>query len=280
MEVTYHIPGIDVSGYFLCNKFPAGEDFVKLKTEHLANSHYFLNRDVFFVEKGGNLTDILMSIGQKVDILRRNNCGRISVVIPYLPYARQDRYTTECDSFALKVFATYLNCLNLHKVYAVDVHSAVAGVMDNFVSLPISSVIYQILKKENKPVNILSPDAGAAKKVYTTIGTMSGVNKIFTAEKIRNVTTGSITGIKINGEINNDLTVLIVDDICDGGRTFTGLSDLIKGEKILYVTHGIFSKDDVFSKFSKVYTTDTCKHNLKSYVIKLKFMQKYKEIKQ
>lgn len=268
MEVIYEINGQDVTEDFSCNKFPAGEDFIR---SNYGTNNKFYNIDVFFVEK--NSTDILMKIGQKVDILRSKNCGKISVVIPYLPYSRQDRYTTENDSFALKVFAQFINSMNLHRVYTVDAHSNVSGVINNLVDLPITPIIDEILTEETNDshVEILSPDAGASKKISKFIAELGWVDAMYSAEKIRNVTTGDIVDIKINGELNKNKKTFIIDDICDGGRTFTSLSDLIKGEKILYVTHGIFSKDDVFKKFSKVYTTDSYSTNPKAKIIKLKF---------
>lgn len=65
------------------------------------------------------------------------------------------------------------------------------------------------------------------------------------AAKVRDQLTGEITGLSMP-DIESGLSILVVDDICDGGRTFTELASLIKKYEpkklVLYVSHGIFSK--------------------------------------
>ncbi len=260
-NIRYDLKGVDVTGAFTNNKFPTGEENVFIK-EWIP--HFFMN-DVYFVVKIDDAFS-LMNLGMKVDILRREGCRHISIVLPYLPYSRQDRYTVHGASFSLKVFARFLNSLNLETVYTVDAHSDVAGVIDNLVDLPIVDCVNNILSnfKDDWPV-LLSPDAGATKKIYKVIEKCSDPGRIslYTCEKQRNLSTGEITGISVPNFSGKDkhADVLVIDDICDGGRTFIEIAKKLPHnvKKYLFVTHGVFSKNDVFSYYDKIITTNSMK---------------------
>ena len=250
---------INVTGSFETSKFPAGELNITLNHEDT------VGKECYFVVKNFEALDV-MNIAQRVDILKRRGVDKVSGYIPYLPYSRQDRYTTENSSFALKQYAKLLNSLDLYRVYTLEAHSDVAGVIDNLIDLPIIDfVAHDVLMTMDKP-NILSPDAGATKKIYKLLQGINPVmfGEVYTATKVRDLETGDITGVEVP-EIPNNAPVLIIDDICDGGRTFTELAKRLPDvEKYLYVTHGIFSKPDVFNDFDKVFTTNSCFQQFKS----------------
>ena len=87
------------------------------------------------------------------------------------------------------------------------------------------------------------PDAGANKKT-AKIASYFGHSSFIRADKLRNLSTGDILETVVYGDVVGNIT--IVDDLCDGGKTFIELAKVLKqkgAEKInLYVTHGIFSK--------------------------------------
>ena len=91
---------------------------------------------------------------------------------------------------------------------------------------------------------LVSPDAGSLKKVSKVAREFNC--KMVRADKTRSVIDGSITGTVVYSESVGDKDFLIIDDICDGGRTFIELAKelrkLTTGKIKLYVTHGIFSK--------------------------------------
>jgi ribose-phosphate pyrophosphokinase len=108
---------------------------------------------------------------------------------------------------------------------------------------------------------IISPDAGALKKIYKVAKATSLT--VVEAKKVRDVATGNIVKTEIDSsQLLGVDTAIIVDDICDGGRTFIELATVIRdsgfiGKLILCVTHGIFSKGlDVFDGplFDAIYT--------------------------
>ena len=206
--MNYELVGENVSNIFQETRFPAGEVNVTLKNYKLI----IPDTDVYFVDAG---TD-LMRIAQKVDILNNYGARSISLVLPYLPFSRQDRYTTIEHSFALKQYAKLLNTFNFKRVYSVDPHSDVSGVIDNFVPLDIKFIVQDIIDEIGNPI-ILVPDAGAHKKIFNTLEGLSV--DILVATKHRDLKTGAITKTTVP-EIPEGRKILIVDDISDGGRTF------------------------------------------------------------
>ena len=114
---------------------------------------------------------------------------------------------------------------------------------------------------------LVSPDAGAYKKVFG-VGQLFGIENIITASKVRDVKTGKILSTELPSikKYNDSMKYVIVDDICDGGKTFIELSKAIKEQKsdakiYLIVTHGIFSKgcDELMEHIERIYTTNSIK---------------------
>ena len=189
-------------------------------------------------------SDAIFELALVTDALRRKY-GKglfIRAIVPYVPYARQDRAMTSGEALSLKVFTDFLNSLKFDSVEVWDVHSDVSlALIDNVRNISLD----HILGPEEVGDSILvSPDSGSLKKV-------SKIAQVFKrpmvrADKTRSVIDGSITGTVVYSESVGDKDFLIVDDICDGGKTFIELAKelrkLTTGKTNLYVTHGIFSK--------------------------------------
>lgn len=194
--------------------------------------------------------DDIMELILVVDALRRT-AGReinIHLVCPYLPYARQDRVCASGESLALRVICDIINGLNFASVNVWDVHSDVALALLNNVNNVHQRVFVARINWYNAV--LVAPDAGAIKKTLETAKALD--MPMVRADKIRSVEDGSITGTVVYSEHVGDKDFLIVDDICDGGRTFIELAKVLRpltnGKIYLYVTHGIFSKGlDVFN---------------------------------
>ena len=206
-----------------------------------------------------------------VDALKRltNEETRIELVIPYFPYARQDRVCVEGEALGAAVMANFINSLNFSKVTIWDAHSDVSPALINKVTnieqislLTRCEVLSQRLSRGE--LTLISPDAGASKKTIKISEKFNGVPEVIQAQKVRNLRTGEIIKTEIIGDVKGK-SVLIADDICDGGRTFIELAKVLKShgavEVSLFITHGIFSKGlDVFEGLiDKIYTTDSFK---------------------
>jgi len=260
-----------VSGHY-CNfwTFPGGERNVKITVKEEYEDYY-------------NGDDVVISIqcmfknsDDIIDLLLVNNALRnmygtsvpIYLHIKYFPFARQDRVMTEGEPFALQVFADLIKSCNFHEVTTWDAHSDVlAGMFPSgklkiapqheLMHLILDDRLYD-LKEEKKTAVLISPDAGALKKIYKLAKELEiGVVE---AKKVRDVATGEITRTEINvDEFRADDEAWIIDDICDGGRTFIELAKVIRaggyqGKLRLFVTHGIFSKGlDGFTDFDSVH---------------------------
>lgn len=161
-----------------------------------------------------------------------------SLLIPYLPYGRQDKFISNISTFGLYAFALLINSLKFDSVTCFDVHSDVAEkLIDGFIWEKPD--INHIINQHNIDY-VVYPDKGALCKY------LKFMNYPFKyADKIRNQLTGEIIKIDFRGVVNMK-NLLIVDDICDGGATFILLArELIEreaNEVNLYVSHGIFSK--------------------------------------
>jgi len=163
----------------------------------------------------------------------------------YFPYARQDRVCYKGEAFSLKVVANLINDLYFDSVIVADPHSNILYYYLN--NIAIINQIY-ILKKIQPFVEshiLIGPDAGAAIKTKEAAKYFNCDYGL--ADKIRDSDTGNIIGIEPKVDDLDGHDLLIIDDICDGGRTFIELAKVLKenhnpGKICLYVTHGIFSK--------------------------------------
>ena len=190
--------------------------------------------------------------------LRNLYVERIHLYIPYILGARSDRKFVEGGTSYLRdVIAPILNAQNYITVTCIDAHSDVAAacinnleVMDNswFIKTALTKNNQISLQNTVDSFTLISPDAGALKKIYN-LAEKIGYNKdILIASKHRDIETGKILSTYVplkTGEHTND-NFLIVDDICDGGRTFIEIAKAIHeirpdAKVSLAITHGIFS---------------------------------------
>ena len=185
-------------------------------------------------------------------IRHRARNTKIHFFIPYFPYARQDRVMTSGESFALQVAADVIKSCNPEDVEVLDPHSDVLAGLFPPGMLKIRyqwDIVYGMMLGQVPPNSYLvSPDAGALKKIYK----LANYTKfpVIESSKIRDVSTGEIVVTKIvNNPVPKDqpVNLIVVDDIIDGGRTFIELAKVLRSEFVveklyLFATHGIFSK--------------------------------------
>lgn len=191
----------------------------------------------------------IFALVQTKNILDKHKPSNVFLYLPRIPYAQSDRAMTQHECSGLKVFAKIINDLNFDSVHVDDPHSDVSEALINNIVikeqheclLPFKDIIKQTHSY------LISPDGGALKKIYKSSKALQ--LPVIEASKQRDVTTGAITGTSVNANgVNLEGTsVVILDDILDGGRTFIELAKVLKEEyKVkqvdLYITHGIFAK--------------------------------------
>ena len=185
--------------------------------------------------------------------------------------ARMDRVMTNGEPFSLKVIAGMLNCAAFHKVKIFDPHSEVStAVIEKSFAIDNISFVKDVLIKysathiadDQSKYCLASPDAGALKKIHKVAAALDHM-EVVECMKERDPRTGKLSGFKVFAENLAGKTCFIVDDICDGGGTFTGVAAALKqlgaSKIVLIVSHGIFSKGTSINDVDEVYCTDSYK---------------------
>jgi ribose-phosphate pyrophosphokinase len=245
--------------------FKGGEVQVRVDSSHV--------RDYYKIRADITCSDDVMALLLVTDALRHMDPAvKIDLDLPYVPYARQDRVMNPGEALSIKVFCDLINAQNYNSVFIWDPHSDVTPALLKRVAvmpqekllmcdmdLIIGELDYtkylksglrrqeagaQAYKDRMDNIVLVSPDAGANKKIFK-VAQECGFKHVVRADKERNVETNEITRTVVYSDHIGDKDFLIVDDICDGGRTFIELAKVLRpltnGKIILYVTHGIFS---------------------------------------
>lgn len=245
-------------------KFNGGEQHIQL----LNLQKYDFTKSEVIIEASITNSDKLMLVFLATDALKRLGCKNISLFAPYLPYARQDRVCNEGEPLSIKVICDLINAQKYKCVYTLDNHSEVANaLLNNYIPIKLIKLIKRQLNITNKDC-LISPDAGSLKKIYEISKQLGGVEVIECSKK-RNVVNGEIEKtIVYYDDLSKFNNCIIIDDICDGGRTFIELAKGLKEKNakciLLYVSHGIFSKGlYIFNGLIDiVYTTKSFKNNI------------------
>jgi ribose-phosphate pyrophosphokinase len=198
----------------------------------------------------------------------------IALYVPYFMGARSDRKFMDGGVNYLKqVICPIINSLKLDSILVLDPHSDVLeACLDNYDKVDNHTVVkYALSDIDNKNdaqerICLVSPDAGAYKKIFDVAKKFS-INNVVTANKVRDLKTSKILSTEVPnlpGSVGDELQYVIIDDICDGGRTFIELAKAIKTQRAdakvyLIVTHGIFSAGfkELSQYFERIYTTNS-----------------------
>lgn len=268
MSITLYINNTKIDYKTLI--FKGGEVHVKLPA---MGDQLFSSQPVSMVSIMAHLrsSNDIMELLLLTDAVRREVGSQfpIDVCIPYIPYARQDRVCDRGESLSINVLAALINSQNYRKVHVWDPHSDVStALINNVVVFKQSHFLDKIRGKfDNEKTVLVSPDAGALKKIFE-VATCLRLDNVIRADKIRDVKTGKISGTTIYGDVK-DKECLIVDDLLDAGGTFMGLGSLLKqkGAKkvMLYITHGIFSDgvDKFVDIIDEIYCPNVWEDNVK-----------------
>jgi ribose-phosphate pyrophosphokinase len=263
--------------------FSGGEEHIRIDQKEVQYENSFIIH--------ANLTSSaeIIKLMMITDALRRVTVNaQITLNMPYIPYARQDRVCNPGEALGIRVFCDLINSLNFVKVRVLMPHSDVAlallnNATDDFHQLRWDNFVADNINLTHGDLVIVSPDAGAMKR---TLKFAQFYNKeivedgqpavpVIMADKVRDTTTGQITSTVLHvSQTDNEvegMICLIYDDICDGGMTFIKLAEELRfhgaAEVILAVPHGIFSKGlAVLSKvIDQIITTDVFAENMPAH---------------
>ncbi|MDE3121175.1 MAG: ribose-phosphate pyrophosphokinase [Paracoccaceae bacterium] len=230
-------------------------DLVDARVERFNDQEIFVEvfenvrgEDMFIIQPTSNpANDNLMELLIMTDALRRSSASRITAVIPYFGYARQDRRTKARTPISAKLVANLIAQSGIERVLTLDLHAAqIQGFfdipVDNLYAAPIFALdVEHHFKGRLNDVTVVSPDVGGvgrARDLAQRIGCgLAIVDK-------RRVRPGEVAEMTVIGDVSGQ-TCIIVDDICDTAGTLVKAADLLieNGAKEVhaYITHGVLS---------------------------------------
>ena len=189
--------------------------------------------------------DNLMELLVLIDALRRSSSGRITAVIPYFGYARQDRKSSPRTPITAKLVANMITQAGADRVLTMDLH---AGQIQGFFDIPTDNLyalpeIGNDIQKQKFRDNIMavSPDVGGVVRARALAKRLS--TGLAIVDKRRDKP-GSSEVMNIIGDVS-DKSCLLVDDIIDSGGTIcnaaTALLEKGAAEVFAYISHGVLS---------------------------------------
>ena len=206
--------------------------------------------DVFIVQSTCKpVNDNLMELLVMTDAMRRASAGRITAVIPYFGYARQDRKAKSRDPISAKLVANLITAAGADRVLTMDLHAnQIQGFfdipVDNLRGAPLFAKYYlEQFGKDNPDVMVVSPDVGSvararqfAMKLGTNLAIVDKRREVANQSEVMNII-GDVTG----------KTVILLDDMVDTAGSLCGAAKAlmeIGGAKEIYAcaTHGVLSK--------------------------------------
>lgn len=203
-------------------------------------------KDAFFIQSTSYpANDHLMELLIAIDALRRGSARRITAVIPYFGYARQDRKTGGRTPISAKLVSNLITAAGADRVLTLDLH---AGQIQGFFDIPVDNLIsapvfVPHIKKnyDGKPLCIVSPDVGG---VFRARLLAKRLNADLAIIDKRREEAGISDVMNVIGDVDGKSCIL-VDDIVDSGGTLCNAASALreKGatDVAAYVVHGVLS---------------------------------------
>ncbi len=220
--------------------------------------------DVFIIQPTIPPSDNLIELLLLIDAARRASAKRITAVIPYFGYARQDRKDQPRVALSAKLMANLISTAGTDRILTMDLHSpSIQGFFDipfdHLYSLPI--FVDYIIKRKNEIPVVVAPDIGSSKRARSYA---NRINSDLAVVDKKRFGPNKIEAVTLIGEVK-DRDVVLVDDIIDTAGTICCAADLLKksGAKDIFsvCTHSILSNNAIDkiekSALLKVITCDT-----------------------
>src|SRR5450432_3476109 len=218
------------------SSFPDGETYVKIEEN-------IRGRDVFMIQPTCPPTNQhLMELLIMVDAARRASADRITAVIPFFGYARQDRKDQPRVPITAKLVANLLCAAGVSRVLTMDLHAQqVQGFfdipVDHLYSLPV--LMRHLRERLKRKTAVVSPDVGGLKMASAYAQALNS-NLAIVAKQRKSAT--DTEALYVIGDVD-DCDVLLVDDLTETAGTLTSAASLLKkhGAKKIYagVSHAV-----------------------------------------
>ncbi len=213
-------------GQATISSFPDGETYVKIEEN-------VRGRDVFLIQPTSPPTnEHLMELLIMVDACRRASADRITAVIPFFGYARQDRKDQPRVPITAKLVANLLNAAGVSRVLTMDLHAQqVQGFfdipVDHLYSMPV--LIKYLRQQLTGPTVVVSPDVGGL-KMASAYAQALGASLAIVAKQRKSAT--DTEALYVIGDVEGK-NVLLVDDLTETAGTLTSAAETLKSKGAL-----------------------------------------------
>jgi ribose-phosphate pyrophosphokinase len=220
-------------------RFPDGEVMVEVR-ENVRGGDVFVIQSIC-TPPNENLMELLLMM----DALRRASAKRVTAVIPYFGYSRQDRKVAPRVPISAKLVADLITTSGAMRVLTVDLH---AGQIQGFFNIPVDNlyampVLISYLRKrlDGQNISVVSPDAGGVERARAFARRLNANLAIIDKRRQR---ASEIAGMRLVGEVKDTVAVL-VDDMIDTAGTITEAAKVVSAagasEVFAVATHPILS---------------------------------------
>lgn len=228
---------------------------VNARVERFNDSEVFVEvfenvrgEDMFIIQPTSNpANDNLMELLVMADALRRSSAARVTAVLPYFGYARQDRRTKARTPITAKLVANMMVGTGIERILTMDLHAAqIQGFfdipVDNLYASPVFALdIKNEFKDRMDELMVISPDVGGVARARELA---KRINSPLAIVDKRREKAGEVSEMTVIGDVT-DKVCLIVDDICDTAGTLCKAAEVLleAGAKEVhaYISHGVMS---------------------------------------
>jgi ribose-phosphate pyrophosphokinase len=205
-------------------------------------------KDVFLIQSAAPpVNERLMELFILLDAFRRASVARLTAVVPYLAYSRQEKKSTGREPISARLVADLLGHAGADRVLSIDLHTpAIQGffevAMDHLSAIPL--LAGELLRPELRDAVIVAPDVGRA-KLAERFARLLDLPLAIVHKRRR--PTGDVEVRGIVGDVRDRIPIVIDDIIATGGTVAAAVEALIasgaRGEIVVAATHGLFAGD-------------------------------------
>lgn len=243
----------------LCTTFSDGEIRIEIQDNIRGD-------DIFVIQPTcdpGNFN--IMQLCLMLDALKRASAGRVTAVVPYYGYARQDRKVSPRAPISAKMIADFLEVAGMHRLVTMDLH---AGQIQGFFNGPVDNLYASPVILDHISTNydvsnfvVVSPDAGGVERARAFAKRLDVGLAIIDKRRDR---PNQAVAMHVIGDVTGK-TALIIDDMIDTAGTLVAAGQVVMqngaSDVMACATHPVLSGPAVSrlsnSHFSKVFVTDT-----------------------
>ena len=237
--------------------------------------------DCFVIQStSAPVNDSLMELLIIIDTLKRSSAKRITAVMPYFGYARQDRKSASRTPISAKLVANLITKAGADRVLTMDLH---AGQIQGFFDIPVDDLTSRILftkdikkklKSESSKTVFVSPDAGGVVRARKFADSFNGMIAIVDKRRSK---PGVSEAMHVIGNVK-DKHAILVDDMVDSGGTLCNAAKILLSKGALtvraYITHGVLTNDACAkiqqSKLEEVVITDSITYRCPDHITKIR----------